>query len=98
MDSYGQVVYRNSVPYYIPASASVIQFKPLATIGKNFIKDHKKVETIVFQPGTKNLEAYAIENCPNLRKAYIPEETVLSEKAFYGVHSGFQVVRGIVKD
>lgn len=98
MDSYGQVVYRSSVPYYIPASASVIQFKPLATIGKNLLKDHKKVETIVFQPGTQKLESYAIENCPNLRKAYIPEETVLSENAFYGVHSTFQVVRGIVKD
>ena len=98
MDSYGQVVYRNSVPYYIPASASVIQFKPTGTIGKNFLKDHEKVETIVFQPGTKKLEAYAIENCPHLRKAYIPEETVLAENAFYGVHSSFQVVKGIVKD
>jgi hypothetical protein len=98
MESYGQIVYRNSFPYYIPASASIIQFKPIATIGKNFLKDHETVETIVFQSGTQKLESYAVENCPKLLKAYVPEETILTENAFYGVHATFQAVRGIVKD
>ena len=98
LSSYGQVVYRDSWPYYVPASATVIQFVPVSTMGKNFIKDHLHVETIVIQPGTKLLEAYAFENCPRLRKAYIPEETVVDANAFYGVHSEFEILRGVVKD
>lgn len=98
MESYGQVVYQGSMPYYVPASATIIQFKDIETFGKNFMKDHEHVETIVIQPGTKTLEAYAFENCPNLQKAYIPEETKVDGNAFYKVHSGFKITRGIVKD
>ena len=98
LESYGQVVYQNSQPYYVPAAATIIQFKPTATLEKNFLHHHDKVETIVIQSGTKKIEAYAFENCPNLRKAYIPEETVTDSKAFYDVHSSFQIIRGIVKD
>lgn len=98
MESYGQVVYRYSFTYYIPASATIIQFKDYPTLGKNILKDHTKVETVVIQKGTKKLEAYAIENCPNLQKAYIPEETIVDTNAFYGVHSNFKIIRGIVKN
>jgi hypothetical protein len=98
LKSYGQVVYRDSQPYYIPAAATVIQFLPIHTFGKNFLKDHAHVETIVIQSGTKSLEAYAFENCPRLQKAYIPEETIVDAKAFYGVHPQFQILRGIVKN
>ena len=95
---YGQVVYRDSWPYYVPQAATVIQFQPIATLGKNFIKDHARLETIVIQPGTKKIEAYAFENCPSLRKAIIPEETVVDANAFYGVHAEFKILRGVVKD
>lgn len=98
MESYGQVVYRNSFTYYIPTSATIIQFKDYATLSKNILKDHNKVETVVIQSGTKKLEAYAFENCPNLQKAYIPEETTVDANAFYGVHSNFKIIRGIVKN
>ena len=98
MESYGQVAYRNSFTYYVPASATTIQFKDYATLGKNILKDHHKVETIVIQPGTKKIEAYAFEKCPNLQKAYIPEETIVETNAFYGVHSNFKIIRGIVKN
>ncbi len=98
LSSYGQVVYRDAWPYYVPQGATVIQFQPVATMGKNFIKDHMHVETVVIQPGTKKLEAYAFENCPLLRKAIIPEETVVDANAFYGVHSEFKILRGVVKD
>lgn len=98
MESYGQVVYRNSFTYYVPASATTVQFKDYATLGKNILKDHTKVETIVIQQGTKKLEAYAFENCPNLKRAYIPEETTVDANAFYGVHSDFKIIRGIVKN
>ena len=98
MESYGQVIYRNSFTYYVPASAATIQFKNYATLGKNILKDHAKVETIVIQQGTKKLEAYAFEDCPNLKRAYIPEETTVDANAFYGVHSDFKIIRGIVKN
>lgn len=97
MESYGQVVYRNSQPYYIPASATLIQFKNIAVMGKNFLKDHAKVETVVIQSGTQTLEAYAFENCTKLQKAYIPDATKVAENAFYGVHPNFQIARGILK-
>ena len=98
MESYGQVVYRNDIPYYVPASAETIQFKDIATFGKNFLVDHQHVQTVVIQSGTKTLEAYAFEDCPNLQKAYIPEETKVDGNAFYKVHSSFKITRGIVKD
>ena len=98
LKSYGQVVYRDSQPYYIPAAATIIQFLPIHTFGKNFLKDHAHVETIVIQSGTHSLEAYAFENCPHLQKAYIPEETVVEANAFYGVHPQFKILRGIVKN
>ena len=98
LKSYGQVVYRDSQPYYVPAAATIIQFLPIHTFGKNFLKDHSHVETIIIQPGTQSLEAYAFENCPRLLKAYIPEETIVDTKAFYGVHPQYQILRGIVKN
>ena len=98
MESYGQVVYRNSFTYYVPASATIIQFKDYTTLGKNILKSHKKVETVVIQQGTKKLEAYAFEDCPNLQKAYIPEETIVDTNAFYGVYINFKIIRCIVKN
>ena len=98
MDSYGQVVYRNAFTYYVPAAATIIQFKDYDTLGKNILKGHNKVETVVIQAGTKKLEAYAFEDCPNLQKAYIPKETIVDNNAFYGVHNNFKIIRGIVKN
>lgn len=98
MESYGQLVYRYSFTYYVPASATIIQFKDYETLGKNILHNHPKVETVVIQQGTKKLEAYAFENCPNLQKAYIPEGTTVDANAFYGVHSNFKIIRGIVKN
>ena len=98
MESYGQVVYRNAFTYYVPAAAAIIQFKDYDTLGKNILKGHNKVETVVIQAGTKKLEAYAFEDCPNLQKAYIPKETIVDNNAFYGVHNNFKIIRGIVKN
>ncbi len=98
MESYGQVVYRNAFTYYVPAAATIIQFKDYDTLGKNILKGHNKVETVVIQAGTKKLEAYAFEDCPNLQKAYIPKETIVDNNAFYGVHNNFKIIQGIVKN
>ena len=93
LESYGQIVYKNSFPCYIPASATIIQFKEIPIFGKNFMKDHEKIETIIIQKGTKELESYAFENCPNLKKAYISKETKIAENAFYKVSNDFQIIK-----
>jgi len=100
LTSYGQVVYRYgaSEPLYVPAAATTIQLKGTNTIGKNFLKSHDKIETLVISSGTQTLEAYAIENCPNLRKAYLPKNAKVDENAFYGVHSTFQIIRQDIKE
>ena len=98
MSSYGQVVYRESTPYYIPAATTTLQLKGVSTLGKNFLANHAKVENLVISSGTKTLESYAIENCPNLRKVYVPEDAQVAEDAFYGVHSSFQIIRKNIKE
>ena len=93
MESYGQVIYRNSFTYYVPASAQIIQLKDFKNLEKNILTDLSKLETLVVQAGTNKIEAYAIENCPNLKKAYVPNKTTVDADAFYGVHSTFQIIR-----
>jgi hypothetical protein len=51
------------------------------------------LETLIVPAGTSKIESYAIENCPNLRKAYVPSATTIEENAFAGVHSTFQIIR-----
>jgi hypothetical protein len=51
------------------------------------------LETLIVPAGTSKIEAFAIENCPNLRKAYVPSATTIEENAFSGVHSTFQIIR-----
>jgi len=100
LTSYGQVVYRyrQSEPLYVPAAATTIQLKSVSTLGKNFLKSHNKVETLIIPLGTQKIEAYAIENCPNLKKAYLPKNAKVDENAFYGVHSTFQIIRQDIKE
>ena len=98
--SYGQVVYRyqQSEPIYVPAAATALQLKGVKVLGKNFLKSHDKVETLVITSGTQSLESYAIENCPNLRKAYVPKNANVADDAFYGVHPSFQIIRQDIKE
>ena len=98
MESYGQVIYRNSFTYYVPASAHTIQLKAFSTLEKNILTNLSKLETLIVQSGTNKIEAYAIENCPNLKKAYVPAKTIVDTNAFYGVHSSFQVIRNTGKN
>lgn len=93
--SYAQVVYRynNPEPLYIPAAATVIQLKGLTKLGKNSLKNHTNVEILVIPQGTETIGAFAVENCPNLKKAYIPKNAKVETDAFYGVHSDFRIIR-----
>jgi hypothetical protein len=63
-------------------------------MGKNYVVNISGMEELIIAPGTKKLEAYAVENCPKLRRAYVPDDTEIDEKAFYSVHPDFEIVRG----
>ena len=93
LESYGQVIYRNSFTYYVPASATIIQLKDFSKLEKNILTNLPQLETLIVPAGTSKIESYAIENCPNLRKAYVPSATTIEENAFAGVHSTFQIIR-----
>lgn len=79
-------------PIYIPAAMKVIELLPLETIGKNLIYNHNGVEEIVIPKGCKLIEPWAIENCPNLKKAYVPKDTDVKRNAFYNVHPDFEII------
>ncbi|MBR4297715.1 MAG: transglutaminase domain-containing protein [Bacteroidaceae bacterium] len=90
------VVYKksNSELIYIPSAMPVVELLPVETMGKNYVVNVLGMEELIIAPGTKKLEAYAVENCPKLRRAYVPDDTEIDEKAFYSVHPDFEIVRG----
>lgn len=83
----------SDTPMYIPLAMKRIELLPTKTIGKNTIYDHNGVEEIVIAEGTTSMEAWAVEKCPNLKVAYIPESTQVHENAFYNVHPDFKIIR-----
>lgn len=96
--SYLGVVYRkNGSEFqltYIPGAMKCVELMPMETMYKNTVYEHNGVETLIIAPGTKKIEAWGVENCPNLKIAYVPEDTEIDEKAFTGVHPDFQIIRG----
>ena len=93
--SYAGVVYLDwaAVPVYIPAAMKNLELMPMEKMEKNTIYNHEGVEVITIAKGTRSIEAWAVENCPNLKVAYIPESTQVDENAFYSVHKDFRIVR-----
>lgn len=93
--SYAGVVYLDwaAVPVYIPAAMKNLELMPMEKMEKNTIYNHEGVEVITIARGTRNIEAWAVENCPNLKIAYIPESTKVDASAFYNVHKDFKIVR-----
>jgi hypothetical protein len=79
---------------YIPQAMKSVELLPIKVMEKNYITNHKGMEEVILPNGTEELQDYAFENCPNLKRAYIPEDTKVSEKAFYSVHADFQIIRG----
>lgn len=96
--SYLGVVYRkNDSDFqltYIPGAMKCVELMPMETMYKNTVYEHNGVETLIIAPGTKKIEAWGVENCPNLKIAYVPEDTEIADKAFTGVHPDFQIIRG----
>lgn len=96
--SYLGVVYRkNGSDFqltYIPDAMQCVELMPMETMYKNTIYRHDGVEVLIVAPGTKKIEPWGVENCPNLKVAYIPNDTEVAENAFTGVHPDFQIIRG----
>ncbi|MBO7231217.1 MAG: transglutaminase domain-containing protein [Bacteroidaceae bacterium] len=89
------VVYEkgSNEPKYIPAGMKRMELLPMEKIGKNLVYGHNGVEEVVIAEGTKSIEAWAFENCPNLKVAYVPTTTTVDDKAFTGVHADFKIIR-----
>ena len=60
---------------------------------KNTFYNHDSIEEIVIAEGTTYIENWAVENCPNLKVAYVPESTEIESDAFYNVHADFKIIR-----
>lgn len=96
--SYLGVVYRKDGSEfqltYIPSAMKCVELMPMETMYKNTVYKHDGVEILIVAPGTKTLEPWAVENCPNMKIAYVPEDTEVADNAFAGVHPDFQIIRG----
>lgn len=97
--SFHNVVYKKTDGYLtllaIAPGVKEIELKPLVVFDKdNAIKYHDNLESVVFVPGTQSINDYAVEFCPKLHTAYIPVDTEVSENAFDGVASDFEIIRG----
>lgn len=96
--SYLGVVYRkNDSEFqltYIPGAMKCVELMPMETMYKNTVYSHNGVEVLIVAPGTKKIEAWGVEKCPNLKIAYVPEDTQIDNSAFMGVHPDFQIIRG----
>ena len=94
LKSYKGVVYDkySTSPLYIPSAKLCVELIPAEVYGKETMTGHKNVLEVIFPAGTKKIEAWAVENCPNLLAAYGPVGTEVDVKAFTGCHTDFQII------
>ena len=96
--SYMGTVYRRNGDeldlLYIPAAMKCLELMPMETIYKNTVYFHEGIEVLIVAPGTKKIENWGIERCPNLKIAYVPEDVEIAKNAFADVHPDFQIIRG----
>jgi hypothetical protein len=94
LESFSNVIYRDGQMYFIAPSAKFIELRPIEFDKDSKLKNLSKLESIVFAPGTKSIGAWAVEYCPMLHTAYIPNDTEVHKNAFSGVAADFQIIRG----
>lgn len=96
--SYLGVVYLKSgndlILHHIPGGMKCVELKPMEVIQKNTVFEHSNVEVVIVAPGTKSIEPWAFEQCPNLKIAFVPEGVNIAEGAFADVHPDFVIIRG----
>ncbi len=100
LQSYSNAIYEKNyigeyMMVYVAPATTFLEVKYIKSFDKECkLKNLQKVEIIVFPDETTNIDAYAIENCPNLRQAYVPTSANVATGAFYNVASNFQLIRG----
>lgn len=97
MDHKGIVYKRNGgkpLLYYIPGAMTFVELLPMEVVEKNTIYNHMNVEEIYFTEGTKRIENFAIENCPKLKRIYIPADAEIAKDALYNIPNQVEIVRG----
>lgn len=85
LESYKGVVYYKGqeYPYYVPAGIRRVELRPMEVMDKNTLYYLDNLEEIVVADGTKRIEDYAVERCPNLKRIYVPSSvTYISPEAF----------------
>ena len=99
LKSHKGIVYRKNGDeaqlYYIPGGMEYIELLPMKVVEKNTIYNHSKVKEICFPEGTEEVQAYAVENCPNLERVYVPEGAKVSRSALYNCNKKAEVIYGI---
>lgn len=79
---------------YIPSMMKTVTLLPMEKVEKNTIYYQNGVETIIFPKGTKSIEAYAIEACPNLTTVYVPEDCKVDPQAVYNCPLSVDIIKG----
>lgn len=95
--SYEGAVYEknggNKYLYYIPGKLECLYLLPMEKVEKNTVFDQPDLKTIEFAEGTDIIEAYGVEKCPSLERAYVPLNTIIEDQAFYDVAPNFEIIR-----
>jgi hypothetical protein len=73
----------------------LIELMPMKKVEKNTIYNHYGVKEIYFPEGTKEIESYAIENCPKLERVYIPNDAKIAGDALYNCPKDVEIIRGV---
>ena len=79
---------------FIPAAMKSVKLQPIERLEKNIIARHNSIEQLVIVPGTKVIESYAVESCPNLKRVYLPNDCEMQKDALYRCPKDVQITRG----
>lgn len=98
LESYKGVIYDKinnpNLPLLIPAQQIRVELKPIKHVEKNTIYGHTGVKELHFAEGTETIDAYAVEDCPNLQTIYLPKSiSKVDPKAFDKCHPSLSIIR-----
>jgi len=79
---------------FIPAAMKSVKLQPIERLEKNVIARHNSIEQLILVPGTKVMESYAVEACPNLKRVYLPNDCEMQQDAIYRCPKDVQITRG----
>lgn len=97
LENYRGTVYtrtQDAMPLYIPRGLRRVELKGVHTLGKNALYGLSAVEELVVGEGTEVIEDYAVEQCPSLRRVYLPASVhTVGAHAFAECHPTLQIIR-----